>query len=275
VIVSTGTLELGIDVGDLDRVIQIDAPVRVASFLQRLGRTGRRPRTVRNCLFLATEDDALVRAIALRELWQAGDVEHVRPPPYPLHLLAQQILALSLQEHGIGGADWPAWVGKMPGFAALATDHVSETLRHMLATQILWEESGVWSVGREGEKAFGRRHFLDLLSAFTTEPLFAVKHGEAELGRVHHASFVVRDDRPPVLLLAGRPCVFSVCLPRTLAEHELELRLTTARRWPRFSNASVGWSRCEFSVAQLGSTASRTTLTDCLLLTSIRAARIV
>lgn len=40
VIVSTSTLELGIDVGDLDRVIQIDAPNTVASFLQRLGRTG-------------------------------------------------------------------------------------------------------------------------------------------------------------------------------------------------------------------------------------------
>ena len=43
VIVATSTLELGIDVGDLDRVIQIDAPRTVASFLQRLGRTGRRP----------------------------------------------------------------------------------------------------------------------------------------------------------------------------------------------------------------------------------------
>src|SRR6185369_17291456 len=54
VIVATSTLELGIDVGDLDRVIQINTPVTVASFLQRLGRTGRRPGTTRNCLFLAT-----------------------------------------------------------------------------------------------------------------------------------------------------------------------------------------------------------------------------
>ncbi|WP_238324037.1 helicase-related protein [Salinispora pacifica] len=55
VIVSTSTLELGIDVGDLDRVIQIDAPRTVASFLQRIGRTGRRPDSQRNCLFLATD----------------------------------------------------------------------------------------------------------------------------------------------------------------------------------------------------------------------------
>jgi len=54
VIVATSTLELGIDVGDLDRVIQIGAPNTVAAVLQRVGRTGRRAGTARNCLFLAT-----------------------------------------------------------------------------------------------------------------------------------------------------------------------------------------------------------------------------
>lgn len=61
VIVATSTLELGIDVGDLDRVIQIDAPSAVASFLQRLGRTGRRPGNLRNCLFLAVTKDSLLQ----------------------------------------------------------------------------------------------------------------------------------------------------------------------------------------------------------------------
>ena len=70
VIVATSTLELGIDVGDLDRVIQIDAPTKVASFLQRLGRTGRRTGTARNCLFLATNPHALVRAAAIEKLWR-------------------------------------------------------------------------------------------------------------------------------------------------------------------------------------------------------------
>ena len=83
VIVATSTLELGIDVGDLDRVIQIDAPATVASFLQRLGRTGRRPGSVRNCLFLATTEDAFVQAVGLARLWRDGFVEPVRPPQKP------------------------------------------------------------------------------------------------------------------------------------------------------------------------------------------------
>ena len=57
VIVATSSLELGIDVGDLDRVIQIDAPATVSSFLQRMGRTGRRA-APSNCLFLATSDES-------------------------------------------------------------------------------------------------------------------------------------------------------------------------------------------------------------------------
>src|SRR5205814_1489505 len=98
VIVATSTLELGIDVGDLDRVIQVDSPATVASFLQRIGRTGRRTGTRRNCLFLATGDDALLQAAGLIDLWAGGYVEPVVPPPLPLHIFAQQVMALALQE---------------------------------------------------------------------------------------------------------------------------------------------------------------------------------
>jgi Lhr-like helicase len=67
-IVCTSTLELGIDVGELDAVFQVDAPATVASFLQRLGRTGRRPGTVANTTFLTTSPEALLQATALLEL---------------------------------------------------------------------------------------------------------------------------------------------------------------------------------------------------------------
>ena len=102
VIVATSSLELGLDVGDLDRVIQIDAPSTVSSFLQRMGRTGRRAGTRSNCLFLATSDEGLLRAAALLDLWRSGYVEPVNAPPKPFHILAQQLMALVLQERGIG-----------------------------------------------------------------------------------------------------------------------------------------------------------------------------
>src|SRR5688572_56769 len=203
VIVATSTLELGIDVGDLNRVIQIDAPTSVASFLQRLGRTGRREGTTANCLFLATAPDSFVRAAGLTRLWKDHFVEPVMPPPAPLHLLAQQILALSLQESGIGVADWSGWVGAMPGFRRIPPADVDAMLSYMSERELLWNDHGILSVGRQGEQTFGRRHFLDLLSSFTTEPLFSVKHGKLDIGKVHQSSFAVKEDHPPVLLLAG------------------------------------------------------------------------
>src|SRR5262249_7503721 len=102
VVVATSALELGIDVGDPDRGIQIDAPATVSSFLQRVGRTGRRRGTRRNCLFLATTDEGLLRAAGLIRLWARGRVEPAIPPPRPLHILAQQLMALALQEGGVG-----------------------------------------------------------------------------------------------------------------------------------------------------------------------------
>ena len=117
-IVATSALEMGIDVGDLDRVIQIDTPPTVSSFLQPMGRTGRRPGTTRNALFLATSDEGLLRAAGLLELWRSGFVEPATPPPAPLHILAQQVLALALQEGGIGRSEWRDWVGAVPASAS-------------------------------------------------------------------------------------------------------------------------------------------------------------
>lgn len=205
VVVATSTLELGIDVGDLDRVIQIDAPGRVASFLQRLGRSGRRAGTQRNCLFLTRDGDSLVRAVALRALWAEGYVEQVVPPPAPMHLFAQQVLALCLQERGLPVGDWRRWLKGHSGFNAMTDGEREEIIRFMLDRRFLFEDAGLWSLGTEAEEEFGRRHFLDLVSAFTTEQLFAVQYGEVELGWVHHATFALRRDGPAVLLLAGRP----------------------------------------------------------------------
>ena len=123
VIVATSTLELGIDVGDLDRVIQVDSPSTVSSFLQRIGRTGRRSGSIRNCLFLATTESAFLQTLAVLSLWQRGYVEPVTPPPGPLHIYAQQIMALILQEQGIIAEDIDQWIGKMPGFAELDSEN--------------------------------------------------------------------------------------------------------------------------------------------------------
>ncbi|WP_330232096.1 DEAD/DEAH box helicase [Nocardia sp. NBC_00508] len=200
VIVATSTLELGIDVGDLDRVIQIDSPTTVASFLQRIGRTGRRSGSTRNCLFLATTEESLVQAAGLLLLWSRGWVERVAAPPEPRHLVAQQLLAVTLQRHTLGNRLWRReWNGLAP-FDGSA----EPILRHLTDAGYLEDDGGLLHVGPEAEKRFGRRHFLELTAAFTAPPQFTVLAGRQEIG--HADASVLTDDRPGprLLLLAGR-----------------------------------------------------------------------
>lgn len=204
VIVATSALELGIDIGDLDRVIQIDAPGSVASFLQRMGRTGRRADTDRNCLFLSTGETALLQASALIELWAQGFIESVSPPPSPFHILAQQLMALALQERGIGRHDWEKWIERVPGFASMPATEVESLVQWMLDQEILFDDNGILWFGRQGEEEFSRRNYMALLSVFTSAPLFAVLHGRRELGFVDALTFMSKQESPRVILLGGR-----------------------------------------------------------------------
>jgi ATP-dependent Lhr-like helicase len=205
VIVATSTLELGIDVGDLDRVIQIDAPATVASFLQRLGRTGRRSGTKRNCLFLATSSESLLQAAALVELWEDGYVEPTRPPDLPYHLFAQQLLALLLQ---LGSASEKRLMLELAGlikWACLSEAACDGIIRHMLETSLLASDSGVLFVGDEAERLYGEKHYLNLISIFDSPSLFTVYSGPKDIGSVHPISFHGVDKGGPVILsLAGR-----------------------------------------------------------------------
>jgi ATP-dependent helicase Lhr and Lhr-like helicase len=200
VIVATSTLELGIDVGDLDRVIQIDAPRTVASFLQRVGRTGRRAGAIRSCLFLALDADALLWAGGLLLLWSRGFVEPVDAPPEPRHVVAQQLLALCLQENAIGRQLWDqAWNGLAP-FDRTA----GPIVQHLLDSAMIERDGEMLFIGPTAEKQYGRRHFMDMTAVFTAPPQFTVFAGRREIGRTDPAVLTRRVDGPRLLLLAGR-----------------------------------------------------------------------
>ncbi len=207
VIVATSTLELGIDVGDLDRVIQLDAPAKVASFLQRLGRTGRRAGTRRNCLFLATNPHSLIRAAAIEKLWKEDWVEPVTPPPFAVHVIAQQALCRVLERRAI----------PYPELASFAREY-DGLMDHLVGRGMLHIDGGLVSIGPEAERLWGGRNYMELLSVFDTPELFTVVFGPHELGVLHELSFR-RDDA--IVLLGGRPWrVTSVDRDRRIAHVE-------------------------------------------------------
>jgi len=202
VIVSTSTLELGIDVGDLDRVIQLGAPGTVASVLQRLGRTGRRPGTSRSMLFLTTNYEDFLRAAGLLLLLGEGFVEPVLAPPQPRHVAAQQLLGTALQKGRISLRDESVWMADL----GLADDEeMASIARWLVATGHLDTDQGLAFIGPTAEMRYGRRHFMELLAVFTAAPEIAVIHGRREVGSVDPMLLASKVQGPRIIALAGRP----------------------------------------------------------------------
>ncbi|WP_458724838.1 DEAD/DEAH box helicase [Pseudomonas mandelii] len=99
VLIATASLELGIDIGDVDLVCQIASPRSIAGFLQRVGRSGHQVGgTPKGRLFATTRDD-LIECAALLDCVRRGELDTLQIPKAPLDVLAQQIIAeVSCQE---------------------------------------------------------------------------------------------------------------------------------------------------------------------------------
>ncbi|MCX5746411.1 MAG: DarT ssDNA thymidine ADP-ribosyltransferase family protein [Proteobacteria bacterium] len=205
VIVATSVLELGIDIGDLDHVLQLDAPTTVAAFLQRMGRSGRRDGKNPNCTFLGTEEDHLLQAAAIIRLFRRGFVEPIAIAQRSAHLLAHQILAMSVQmEGGVPIADWWAWVSSATPFQKLDAGDRKELVEHMLAAGILAESGGRYALGPRGEKLYGWRNFADLYSVFSTPKHLKVFWGTSEIGSID-VTFAETKPDDLTFILAAKP----------------------------------------------------------------------
>jgi ATP-dependent Lhr-like helicase len=97
-IVATSSLELGIDMGAVDQVVQVEAPPSVASGLQRIGRACHVVGGVPNGVLLPRHKQDLLACAAAAAGMREGDVEETRMPRNPLDVLAQQIVAMVAME---------------------------------------------------------------------------------------------------------------------------------------------------------------------------------
>jgi len=137
-VVATSSLELGIDMGAVDLVVQVEAPPSVASGLQRVGRAGHQVGAVsRGVIFPKFRGD-LVEAAVIAERMRAGAIEELSVPSNPLDVLSQQIVAMVAMD------DWrvddlEALVRRSASFTGL-TRGVLDSVLDMLAGRYPSEE---------------------------------------------------------------------------------------------------------------------------------------
>ncbi|PKN56521.1 MAG: DEAD/DEAH box helicase [Deltaproteobacteria bacterium HGW-Deltaproteobacteria-14] len=204
-IVCTSTLELGIDVGDLDRVFQIEAPDTVGSFLQRMGRTGRRAGQTPNMTFLCETSDGVLLASALIELARSGWVEDVEVNPRCWPALVHQLLAMSLASGGVTlEAAWEV-LSRVPDFRGIGREEVEALVAHMVATEAFVIASGRLVLGPQAERRFGRRNFMELYAVFSTPTSYQVVTVDGQpIGTLGQAFVDRLVDEISSFLLGGR-----------------------------------------------------------------------
>ena len=159
-LVATSTLELGIDMGAVDLVVQVASPGSVASGLQRIGRAGHRVgEPSRGRIFPKHRADLLEAATVVERMHQ-GEVEHTRYLRNPIDVAAQQIVAMCAMD------DWPverlaAVLRRSAGFAELSDEVLHSVLELLSGTypaeefselkpRVAWDRANAMLRGRAG-----------------------------------------------------------------------------------------------------------------------------
>ncbi|HZP46505.1 MAG TPA: DEAD/DEAH box helicase [Candidatus Binataceae bacterium] len=133
-IVATSSLELGIDVGAVDLVCQVDSPKSIAAAIQRIGRSGHTLGGIPKGRFFAlTADDLLECAAAVRAI-RCGRIDEVEIPRNSLDVAAQQIVAIAAEEEEIDETDLLELLRRVHNFADLDRETLRALLRQMATT---------------------------------------------------------------------------------------------------------------------------------------------
>ena len=193
--VTTATLELGIDIGRLERAFQIDAPFTVSSFLQRMGRTGRRG-APQEMWFVMREEQPearsmtpesipwkLLQGIALVQLYvEERWVEPPRLDRLPYSLLLHQTLATLASEGELSPAALAARVLPLAPFHRVTQDDFRLLLRHLIDTDLVeLTEAGGLIVGLAGERIVNSFKFY---AVFQENEEYTVRSESQEIGTI-------------------------------------------------------------------------------------------
>jgi ATP-dependent Lhr-like helicase len=237
-IISTSTLELGIDIGQLDQVFQIDAISSSSAFLQRVGRTGRRLGKSQFFRGLIIYEDDLVLLTGVVSLGLKGVSENLYFPQKAFHILAHQLICLCLQNNGIKPkAAWDI-LSRSYCFSKIEEIQFNELVLYMIKSDFLRDVDGELVVGDLTEKYYLGANWRKLFAVFDSGPLYEVFNEKNHVGNLDCA-FVESMEVPFFFILGGIEWEAYNVKP---VSHQVFARKTkagNAPRWKTFHGSDV------------------------------------
>lgn len=214
VIVSSTSLELGIDIGFIDLVICLGSPKSVARFLQRAGRSGHKLHdTVKARIIVLDRDDLVECAVLLKSAIEKK-IDKIQIPRNCLDVLAQQVYGMSLeqkwrakelfslirQSYCYHGLEWKDFIETV---SYLAGKYTSLEDRHIYAK--IWYNEETGELGRKGRMS--RVIYMTNIGTIPEESYISVRVGDQQIGAIDE-SFLERLRRGDIFVLGGEKYEF-------------------------------------------------------------------
>ena len=187
----TSTLELGIDIGVVDEVVQIDATHSIASLIQRVGRSGRKDGEISNLYLYATNEWSLLQSIACWLLYKEGFIEPPQKTEKPYDILVHQALSITKGYSGINLTDLIKQLCANSAFKGIDLVEIEEILNHLIEIDFLEKLQQEVIIGVEGEIVVNSRDFY---SVFKTEENFKVINSGNKIGEVPFSPQIIEDE---------------------------------------------------------------------------------
>jgi len=177
----TSTLELGIDIGNVDEVVQIDATNSIASLIQRVGRSGRREGRASNLYLYSTDRWSLLQSLACWLLYSEQYIEPIEVVAKPYDVLLHQILSIIKGSSGVYLHELLAKINRNATFSHISEEETKEIVDHLQEIDFLEKLGHEYIIGVEGEKVVNHKDFYSL---FHTPVFFKVSSQGVKIGEL-------------------------------------------------------------------------------------------
>lgn len=201
-VIATSTLELGLDVGDIDLMQQEGDFPSVSSYVQRIGRTGRRIPPQR-CLAHVTDEFDFLKNLAIMTLADEGYIENNILPRNFYQVLLQQLVMLVLGNNGFPVDKARGTLRHCSALVDITDYEFDELLEFWLKKGVLRVAEELLLIGHEVERRYSQTNYRDLYVLFDSPQTFEVLHGRTAIGTLDWL-FISKKTEKFAFILAGK-----------------------------------------------------------------------
>jgi ATP-dependent Lhr-like helicase len=201
-LICTSSLELGIDIGSVEAVVQYKSPKQVTRLLQRIGRSGHRIGQTSKGIIIATDADDILESAVIARRALMEELEEIQLPYKPYDVLAHQLVGIALDRREVPTSEALNLLRSAAPFEDLEEDELESVLKLMAFLRLIWINDESFSLTRNS-----RKYYYENLSTIPDEKRYIVKNivSRERIGALDEAFVVNYAAQGNLIIFRGAP----------------------------------------------------------------------